>query len=330
MRQLNVLITRSLEDKYLRQISDVSPVIKIFDASDLDTAERSGDYTSKEKFDAMLAEAEVIYGFWPPQNILARSPKLKWIQTMLAGVDHSLYADIFQSRIIVTNTSGIHGTQTSELVFEMMLMFAKNGPMYLNLQKQKKWEPVVPMLLRDKTVGIVGLGSIGKEVARLAKAFGMRVVANRRSIKRVTRTKNVDKLMPSGQLTELLSESDFVILALPATPDTNKIIGEHELRSMKPNAYLINIARGSVVDEEALVRALDERWIAGAGLDTVAKEPLSPESKLWEFPSVIITPHIAGRVDNYNALATDLFCENLRRYLSGEKLLQLVDKKKGY
>jgi len=330
MRQLNIVVTRSLEDECLRQIADVSPGIKIFDASDLAAAERDGDYTSKDKFDAILAEAEVIYGYWPPHNVIVRSPKLKWIQCMLAGVDHSLYTDVFQSSVLLTNTGGIHGTQTSELVFEMMLMFAKNAPMYMNLQKQKKWEPRVPMLLRNKTMGIVGLGSIGKEVARLAKAFGMRVVANRRSTKRVTRARYVDKLMPPGQLAELLSESDFVVLALPATPDTNQIIGEKELRAMKPGAYLINIARGSVVDEDALVRALDEHWIAGAGLDAFAKEPLPSESKLWELPNVIITPHIAGRTDNYNALATKLFCENLRRYLSGEKLLKLVDKKKGY
>jgi len=137
-------------------------------------------------------------------------------------------------------------------------------------------------------------------------------------------------LMPRGQLPELLAESDFVVLSLPATPETNKLIGEKELRSMKSTAYLINIARGSVVDEDALIRALDENWIAGAGLDTFAAEPLPRESRLWELPNVIFSPHVAGRLETYDELVTELFCKNLRRYLDGKKLLNLVDKKKGY
>jgi len=330
MGQLNIVIARPVEEECLREIMAVSPEIKLWDASDLATAEQSGDFTSKEKFDAMLAQAEVVYGFWPPRNVVARAPKLKWVQSMLAGVDHSIYADIFQSPVVVTNTRGMHGTQVSELVFEMMLMFAKQAPSCFQMKQEKKWQRFTPMVLHSKTVGIVGLGSIGKEIARLAKAFRMRVVANRRSTKQVTRVKYVDKLLPKDQLTELLSESDFVVLALPATPETDKLIGEEELRSMKSTAYLINIARGSVMDEEALVRALDEHWIAGAGLDAFTTEPLPPESKLWKFPNVIYSPHIGGVLENYNLVATRLFCENLRRYLGGKKLFNVVDKKKGY
>tara|TARA_Y100000031_G_scaffold111295_1_gene122714 strand:- start:31 stop:435 length:405 start_codon:yes stop_codon:yes gene_type:complete len=132
------------------------------------------------------------------------------------------------------------------------------------------------------------------------------------------------------QLQQLLAESDFVVLALPLTPETNKFFGEEELRAMKSTAYLINIARGGVVDEEVLIRALDEHWIAGAGLDVFAAEPLPTDSRLWELPNVILSPHVSGGMEDYTIEATELFSENLRRYLNGKKLLNVVDKKKGY
>ncbi len=176
------------------------------------------------------------------------------------------------------------------------------------------------------------MGSIGREVARLAKAFGMRVVATRRSAKRLERARYVDMIFPREQLRRLLAESDFVALTLPFTPETNKLIGEEELRTMKPTAYLINISRGDIVDEEALIRALEEDWIAGAGLDVFTTEPLPTDSRLWELSNVIFSPHISGGGSSGGNVvpATKLFSENLRRYLSGKKLLNVVDKRKGY
>lgn len=330
MGQLNIVYTRALDSECLRAIADVSPEIKLWDASGLYTAEQNGDFTSEHEFDAMLSRAEIIYGPWPPKDVVKRAPNLKWFQAMLAGVDHPSYADVVKSPVMLTNSQGIHGTQMSELVFEMMLMFAKQAPLCFQMKQDKKWQRFMPMVLHSKTVGIVGLGSIGREIARFAKAFRMRVVAVRRSTRQTTRARNVDKLMPRDKLPELLSESDFVVLALSATPENSKLIGEKELRSMKSSAYLINIARGSVVDEEALVRALDEHWIAGAGLDVFAVEPLPPESRLWELPNVIYSPHIGGTREDYNTIATELFCKNLGHYLHGEKLLNLIDKEKGY
>ena len=188
----------------------------------------------------------------------------------------------------------------------------------------------MPGLLRSKTVGIVGLGSIGREVARLAKAFGMRVIATRRSVKRVTRARNVDMVLPGEELLTLLSESDFVVMALPFTPGTDRLIGERELKAMKPTAYLVNVGRGRTLDESALICALDEGWIAGAGLDAYAIEPLPAESRLWDLPNVILNPHIAGRLANYAKVATDLFCDQLKRYVNGKKLFNIVNKKIGY
>jgi len=328
MESVNVLVISAIGDECLRQITSVSPRIKLTDGSGLFRAERSGDLASKEKLDALLAEAEIIFGFRLPQNVLARTPKLKWIQVMLAGVERFLDIEMLESPVIMTNYP--HATPVSELVLSMMLMFVKKAPFCFQLKQEKQWKRFTLGMLRDKTVGVVGLGSIGREVARLARAFGMRVVATRRSAKGVGKARYVDIMLPLTQLQQLLTESDFVVLAVPFTPETTNLIGEKELRAMKPDAYLINVARGGVVDEEALIRALEENWIAGAGLDVFATEPLPTDSKLWELPNVILTPHIAGVMEGYAMRATEAFCENLRRYLNGKKLLNVVDKKRGY
>jgi D-2-hydroxyacid dehydrogenase (NADP+) len=327
---VNVLVNTPIGDELLQQITNVSPRIELSNVFELARAEQKGDFARKSELDVLLAEAEVIYGLRLPKNMIARAPKLKWVQVMSAGVDRFLDDEFRQSSVMMTSVSGMHATPIGEIVLERMLMFAKQAPLCFQLKQEKQWQRFMPTVLRSKTVGIVGLGNIGREVARLAKAFGMRVVANRRSAKRVMRAKYVDILLPREQLPRLLSESDFVVLSLPFTSETNKLIGEKELRTMKPTAYLINIARGSIVDEEALIRALDEQWIAGAGLDVFATEPLPADSRLWDFPNVIFSPHIAGGMEDYNIRATELFCENLRRYLSGKNLLNVIDKKKGY
>ena len=328
VESVNVLVIAPIGDECLRQIANISPRIKVVDASDLFRAEQEGDFTSKAQFDALLAEAEVIYGLRLPQNVFARAPKLKWVQVMLAGVDRFLDNEFLQSSVTMTSISGFNIDTVAEFALQLMLMSVKQAPLCFRLKQEKQWKRFTPTVLRSKTVGIVGLGNIGREVARLAKAFGMRVVAV--EVKRVARARYVDIVLPPEQLPQLLSESDFVVLALPLTPETNKLIGERELRAMKSTAYLINVARGKIVDEEALIRALDEQWIAGAGLDVFATEPLPTESRLWELPNVIFSPHVAGLLADHNIRATEVFCENLRRYLSGKKLLNLIDKKKGY
>jgi len=291
---INVLVISSISEESLRQIAAVSPKINLSNASDLwdspdmVTAERKGDF-SNEKFDALLAQAEVLYGFRPPRNLVARAPKLKWIQATVAGVDHFLDTDIVQSPVIVTNTRGIH-SQVSELTLEMMLMFAKRASFCFQLKQAKRWEPFTPEVLHAKTLGILGLGNIGQEVARLAKAFHMRVVATK---VRQVRSRYVDVVLPPERLRELLSESDFVVITLPFTPQTNKLLGEAELRAMKPTAYLINVARGGIVDDDVLIRALSENWIAGAGLDVLSKEPPEALNPLLHMPNVIVSPHSA-------------------------------------
>ena len=333
MESVNVLVTNpSIDEKCQQQIANISPRIKLINASDLLAAERRGDFTSNEQFDALLADTEVIYTFRLPQNVITRAPKLKWIQAVSAGVDGILVDEaVIKSPVIMTHIKGVHDVPISEFTLGLMLTLIKEFPLYWDLQKEKKWQPSYnATTLRSKTVGIVGLGSIGQEIARLSKAFGMRVAATRRSVKQATQEGNTDLVLPSAQLPRLLSESDFVVIAAPSTPETRNMISEKELRVMKPTAYLINISRGGIVDDEALIRALEENWIAGAGLDAFEIEPLPPESRLWELPNAIITPHISWwRADNFMQ-ATLQFCDNLRRYLKREELLNVVNKQAGY
>lgn len=326
---VNILVA-SPEGESLDKIAAISPRINVRDIWDLSRGDYRGDSSVKEELDSALAKAEIVYGFRLPRNLIARAPRLKWVQVTSAGVDRYLDDDFRKSSVILTNTSGMHATPIGEFVMEQMLMFAKNAAFCFELKQKKQWQHFEPTVLRGKTVGIVGLGNIGKEVARLSKAFGMRVVATRRSTPRTPRARNVDLMLPRQELPRLLAESDYVVITLPYTHETKNLFGAKELQAMKPSAYLINIGRGGIIDEDVLARALSENWIAGAGLDVFATEPLSPESKLWELPNLLFSPHVSGDMENYIGQATEVFCKNLKRYLEGKRLFNVVDKRLGY
>ena len=317
----------------------MDPCIRVFYvaeqiAAETKTPRRLSDKVSEERsdvdLDSLLREAEVIYGLRFPENILERAPHLKWVQTMSAGVDRLLGTRLWQSDVILTNASGIHAIPMREHVLGVMLMFVKHAHVYFANKQDKVWKEHLPDQLCGKTLGLVGLGKIGEGIARAAKAFDMRVVATRRSTTEHETSPVADVIYPAGKLIEMLGESDFVVVAVALTDETRKLIGERELRAMKTTAYIINIARGSVVDEAALTRALKERWIAGAGLDVFEREPLPQGSELWTLPNVIITPHVAGVMPAYNAQALEVFCENLRRYLAGQPLMNVIDRARGY
>jgi D-2-hydroxyacid dehydrogenase (NADP+) len=338
MKSINVVVVTPAFDRTfptasqetLRQIGSVSPRINVSDASALAAAEFRGDISEKEKFDALLAEADVIYGLFPPKDLLTRAPRLKWIQVTSAGVDRFRETDIWRSRIPITNASGIHATPIGESILHFMLMFVKGAPRGFQMKQKREWQRYRSTVLCGKTLGIIGLGHIGREAARLAKAFGMKVIATRRSAGKAGTARYVDRLLPAGELPTLLKESDFAAICVPFTAETKHLIGEKEFKIMKPTAYIINIARGGIIDEAALVKALDEKRIAGAGLDVTEREPLPAESRLWDFPNVILSPHVSGGQEDYMARATELFCDNLRRYLAGKKLRNIIDRKKGY
>jgi phosphoglycerate dehydrogenase-like enzyme len=212
----------------------------------------------------------------------------------------------------------------------LMLMFAKKTLLGFKMMRSRRWQRYQAGTLRDKTVGIVGLGHIGREVARLSKAFGMKTIATRRSSKKPGTARHVDLLLPPKRMKQMLAASDYVVVCVPLTPETRHIIGKSELDAMQPSAVVINVGRGHLIDEKALIRALKMKQIAGAGLDVTYTEPLPKDSPLWGLDNVILSPHISGDMEDYLLRATGVFCENLRRYLDGKKLLNVVDRKKGY
>jgi phosphoglycerate dehydrogenase-like enzyme len=208
-------------------------------------------------------------------------------------------------------------------------MLAKQAPRFMRQQAEYQWKRFYVTDLSRCTLGLIGLGSIGQRVAQNARSFGMRVIATRRTLTKEF-IPEIDELVPRDRLEYLLKESDFVVLALPLTPATRNYIGERELRVMKPSAFLINISRGGLLDESALIDALQEQRLAGAGLDAFQMEPLPPENPLWHMDGVIITPHIGGLSPYLVENANRLFMENLRRYLIGKPLLNVFDRDRGY
>jgi D-2-hydroxyacid dehydrogenase (NADP+) len=250
-------------------------------------------------------------------------------------VEELLDSELARSGVILATASGIHAVPIGEYVMGTMLAFAKGLPGAMRAQAERTWRPYLAEELYGKTVGILGLGAIGAYAAKLAKADGMRVLAIRRSVSRravgpEAVIADVDELLSPSDLPYLLSQADYVVIAVPLTAESRGLIGERELRTMKPTARIINISRGAVIDEAALVRALKEGWIAGAALDVFQEEPVPPDSELWGMDNVILTPHISGGTPVYMERAVALFCDNLRRYLAGEPLRNAVDLKRGY
>ena len=285
----------------------------------------------------MLADAEVVIAaFEAPADLMQRAPKLRWFHTFSAGVEQYVRWGFLDRDVIFTNGSGPSAQPIAEYVMMTVLMLAKRAAEYIRLQDHGRWQRLVEgpnggTELRGKTVGIVGLGAIGDETARLAKAFGCRVIATRRSATYPREnTDGVDLLLPAADLQRLLSESDFVVLTAPATPETRGMMNAETFGQMKSGAFLINIARGTLVDEAALIAAIKDGRIAGAALDVFDREPLPAESELWRLPQVIVTPHISAASQHFLRRQVDICKENLARYLRGEQLANLVTRERGY
>jgi phosphoglycerate dehydrogenase-like enzyme len=301
----------------------------------------SGDVvciTRTEELVTRLGEADVVCSYWMPDNWRALAPHLRWLQCSGAGVDGLQPTGMLDSDsgVIVTTATGIHATTISEYVFGSMLMFNRNWPEMVRLQvrhiwpRSANWYNLSGRELMDQTLAIIGLGHIGRRVAHLGRAFGMRVLATRRSVSEGEQDPDVDQLYPMERLHDVLRESDYIVLAVPLTPETDMLIGEAELRVMRNTAYLVNVARGRVIDEAALIRALQEGWIGGAGLDVATEEPLPSDSPLYTMPNVILTPHISGVSVHYDERLTKLFADNLRRYRVGETLRNRYEPQRGY
>ena len=295
--------------------------------------------TTDDELSAHLPDAEVVCSYFMPYDWRTLAPKLRWLQFPGAGVDSLAPTGLLDanSGVIVTTAAGIHAETISEYVLGSMLMFNWNWPLMVRLQDEHKWARSASWYhlggreLAGQTLGIIGLGHIGLRIAQLGHAFGMQVLGTRRSIHTSKEQESeVDQSFLPEQLHELLPLCDYVVISVPLTRETEKLIGEAELRMMRSNTYLVNIARGRVIDEQALVRALREGWIAGAGLDVTEKEPLPPESPLYSMPNVILTPHISGNTVHYEARLAALFADNLKRYRSGQELQNQYEPSRGY
>lgn len=315
-RDINILVYAHLEARHLEQIRAVDPRVRVTLVTD------------QPKGTDGVASAEILVGWNIPREAVQRAAGLKWIHSTAAGVDQLLYSEIRERGIILTASMGIHH-QLVEHIFAFLLALERRLHVAMRLQLQRKWDRArtVGDELAGKTLGILGLGTIGQQLVRKAQAFDMRVIGTKRT---PTAIPGVDRVLPPDGLPQVLRESDAVVVALPLTPQTRGLIGERELQMMKPTAWFINVGRGPIVHEAALIQALRAGKIAGAALDVFEHEPLRSDSPLYDLENVILTPHVSGASPRYMDRAVPLFCENLARYLRGAPLRNLVDPERGY
>jgi len=276
-------------------------------------------------------ECEVLctWGLYKPAKFVAAAKNLQWIHVLSAGFDGIInLPEVKERRMTVTATKGIHGLPIAEHSIGMMIMFLRGLHLLRDRQNNREWKRFLEAdELEGKTVGIVGVGEIGKVIARKCKLLGMKVLGIG---PRPVQNENLDHFYLIQDLPLMLPQVDFLILVCPLAASTRGMIGEKELQAMKNSAFLLNMARGPVVNNQALVKALKEGWIAGAGLDALDPEPLPPESELWDMRNVIISPHMSAISPYYMQRAAKVFAENLRRYDCGEPLLYQFDWDKGY
>ncbi len=295
---------------------------------------RGGDVKAVEEdtgeFHRRVGEAEVIFGTGLPENILALAPKLKWVHAYAAGVDSLAGTGLLENGVTLTSSKGINGPPIAEFCLMFMLMNEKDMVKRIEAQARREWTRYSNGLLAGKTVGVIGLGTIGSSVAKRASACDMRVVAARRTYIPGQVAPNIDQVFPSNRLNDMLAQCDYLVVAVSLTGETRGMIGRDQFDAMKPGAFFINVSRGEVVDEEALLAALKSGRLGGAALDVFTQEPLPDDSEFWGLPNVIVTPHNTGGLNDYNDRATRFFCENLRRYLDGRPLESTIDPVKGY
>lgn len=337
-KPVEVLITVPLPEDILAQLRSLNSRMRI----SFHPAQ-----TIEEISDELWGKVEILY-----TDILipnpAKTPNLRWIQYHYAGIDFIQNTPLAgKHEIRLTTMSGASAIQEGEYILMSLLALGHHMPeLILNRSKREwpadRWERFAPRELNDATVGLVGYGSIARETARMLQPFGCKILAAKKDAMRPEDNgysieghgdpegNYFHRLYPIEALNTMLKECDFVVVTLPLTKETFKIIGEEEFHAMKPGAFLVHISRGGVVDEAAMASALQERRIGGAVVDVFNQEPLPPDSPLWKLPNLIITPHISGFSPNYKERAGALFVENMRRYLNGELLFNLYDTERSY
>lgn len=314
--------TPFLEEKHIWNINQALPGVEAVHSFEVkDLMEKASD-----------ADVLIAFPFFPPELVdyCKGAPNLKLVHSVIAGIDGFINSDIRNLPARITSTKGIHGYPMADHTLAFIFSFLRNFPVFFQAKLDRKYVNEAGNDCDEtfeKTVGVIGVGNIGIHIAKKCKLLGMRVLGLKRT---PIESEWLDKCYSNDQLDELMKESDFIVVVVPSTPDTKKLIGERELRLMKKTAYFINVARGDVIDEEALIKVLEEKEIAGAGLDVYVEEPLPADSKLWDLPNVILTPHLAARSPYYNDRCNKVTIENLLRFSRDEKLLYEADKVRGY
>lgn len=309
-------------DKYHRLLADVrSQIVSVNDTHFIHIRDEKDLLKNLPELEVLLC-----YRF-QKANFSNVTSSLKWIQFGAAGIEHSLFPELLESNIQITNARGIHVGPVSEFVLAAILYFAKR---FQDFQKYKadrqwrQWEIARHMVqLSGKTAGIIGYGSIGKAVAKRLDALGMKIIA-------IQRQPTTPDILPPSALHQLLSESDFVVVNCPLTEETKGMIDNDALNNMKSGTYIINVSRGAVIDEKALIQSLKSKGIAGAALDVFSTEPLPANSPLFELDNVLLSPHVSGNFPEYQHEVAIQFGRNLNRYLNGLPLTNLIDKQSGY
>lgn len=318
--QITVLLSSSFPAVYAPLVQEVSPRIRLLRLPEGDTALPEGG-----------VEAEVLAWWGGPREHLAalrpKLPHLRWVQSPIAGVGDQRLHEVLGEHVTLTSAAGVYADMVAEHALTLMLALYRRLPELFAQQRVGHWQDLPTRTLAGDILGIIGAGGIGRATARLAHAFGMRTIGIRRGESAVP---ELDQTCPRDDLPALLAASDVVLLATPLTDATRGMVDVAFLRTMRPSAVLINVARGPIVATDHLVQALREGWIAGAGLDVTDPEPLPPDHPLWQAPGVIITPHHANPTQLSDEPAVRRFCANLHRYLAGEPLIAVVDPHRGY
>jgi len=312
---LKILTTGNIPPEYAKKITGLAPGIEIITAR------------GAEEVAAKIAEADVFYGS-PSARLIAAAKRLKWVQVGSAGVENYGFPELVKGPIILTNSSGVYGSQISEHAIGLMLALTRGINRFI---ATKAWrvDDLKPIEISGMTMGIVGLGDIGSQIARRAHyGFDMKILAT--DPKPMRKPGFVAELRYPSWFMAMVPQVDFLVSAAPHTRETEKMFNAKVFNAMKPTAYFIDISRGKLIDGPALIQALKDQRIAGAGLDVTPEEPLPKDNPLWGFPNVIITGHTSGVCQYSDKRRMDLFTENVRRFVAGEPLLNVIDKEKGY